>query len=70
VRRFLKEKNRRRSDCETHRVMRSDSTGLECGHAAHYDRPEAAVKDYLKPSVLVDAILAKRNVGTKITDAP
>jgi len=32
--------------------------------------PEAAVKDYLKPSVLVDAILAKRNVGTKITDAP
>jgi xanthine dehydrogenase accessory factor len=31
---------------------------------------EAAVKDYVKPSVLVDAILAKRNVGTRITDAP
>jgi xanthine dehydrogenase accessory factor len=32
--------------------------------------PEAAVKDCLQPSVLVDAILAKRNVGTRITDAP
>jgi xanthine dehydrogenase accessory factor len=32
--------------------------------------PEAEVKDYLKPSVLVDAILAKSNVGTRITDAP
>ena len=31
---------------------------------------KAAVKDYLKPSVLIDAIMAKRNVGTKITDAP
>lgn len=31
---------------------------------------EATVKDYLKPSVMVDAILAKRNVGTRITDAP
>jgi xanthine dehydrogenase accessory factor len=32
--------------------------------------PEAAVKDCLKPYVLIDAILAKRNVGTRITDAP
>lgn len=31
---------------------------------------EATVKAYIKPSVLVDAILAKRNVGTRITDAP
>ncbi len=31
---------------------------------------EATVKDFVKPSVLVDAILAKRNVGTRITDAP
>jgi xanthine dehydrogenase accessory factor len=30
---------------------------------------EASVKDYLKPDVLIDAIIAKRNVGTKITDA-
>lgn len=32
--------------------------------------PENNIKDYLKPHVLIDAILAKRNVGTKITDAP
>jgi xanthine dehydrogenase accessory factor len=32
--------------------------------------PEALVKGHLKPSVLVDAVMAKRNVGTKITDAP
>ena len=30
---------------------------------------EAAVKDHLKPDVLVDAIIAKKNLGTKITDA-
>ncbi len=32
--------------------------------------PEAKVKDFLKPAIVVDAILAKKNVGTKITDAP
>jgi xanthine dehydrogenase accessory factor len=32
--------------------------------------PEASVKDVLKPQVLVDAIMAKRNLGTKITHAP
>lgn len=31
--------------------------------------PEATIKDYLKPDVLVDAIIAKRNLGTAITDA-
>lgn len=31
---------------------------------------EARVKDFLKPAILVDAILAKKNLGTKITDAP
>lgn len=31
--------------------------------------PEAKVKDSLKPDVLIDATLAKKNVGTKITDA-
>jgi len=31
--------------------------------------PEAKVKDYLKPDVLIDATLAKKNLGTKITDA-
>ncbi|MBI4284776.1 MAG: EF2563 family selenium-dependent molybdenum hydroxylase system protein [Chloroflexi bacterium] len=32
--------------------------------------PQAAVKDFLRPDVLVDAIIAKRNLGTAITDAP
>lgn len=31
--------------------------------------PKAKVKDSLKPDVLIDATLAKKNVGTKITDA-
>ncbi|MGO8989337.1 MAG: selenium-dependent molybdenum cofactor biosynthesis protein YqeB [bacterium] len=31
--------------------------------------PEASVKDFLRADVLIDAILAKRNLGTKITDA-
>lgn len=32
--------------------------------------PEAAIKDRSKPDVLVDAIMAKRNTSTRITDAP
>ena len=32
--------------------------------------PENNTRDFLKPHVLVDAIIAKKNVGTKITDAP
>ena len=32
--------------------------------------PDCKCRDVLKPQVLVDAILAKRNLGTKITDAP
>lgn len=32
--------------------------------------PETKIKDILKPDVLVDAIMAKRNLGTRITDAP
>ena len=32
--------------------------------------PEASIREALKPHVLVDAIMAKRNLGTKITDAP
>ncbi len=31
--------------------------------------PDCKCRDILKPQVLVDAILAKRNLGTKITDA-
>ena len=32
--------------------------------------PEALVKEALKPQILVDAIMAKKNLGTRITDAP
>jgi xanthine dehydrogenase accessory factor len=32
--------------------------------------PEAQTVDILKPAVLVDGIMAKRNTGTRITDAP
>ena len=32
--------------------------------------PDAKVKDLLKPDVLIDATLAKRNLDTKISDAP
>jgi len=32
--------------------------------------PEAEIKNSLKPDVLVDAILAKKNLGTSIKDAP
>ena len=32
--------------------------------------PQASCQTWLRPDVLVDAILAKRNLGTAITDAP
>lgn len=32
--------------------------------------PDALVKDRLKPTVMVDALMAKQNLGTKIGDAP
>ena len=40
------------------------------GNIAVLADPEAKYIQELKPSVVVDAILAKRNLGTKITDAP
>ena len=32
--------------------------------------PEARIRKWLHPDILIDAIMAKRNLGTKITDAP
>ncbi len=32
--------------------------------------PETTLKDTLHPDILVDAIMAKRNLGTRLTDAP
>jgi len=32
--------------------------------------PEARIRDTLHPDILIDAIMAKRNLGTRLTDAP
>lgn len=32
--------------------------------------PEASIKEKIKPDILVDTIMTKRNIRTKITDAP
>ncbi len=32
--------------------------------------PESSIKDALNPEIVIDAIMAKRNLGTKLTDAP
>lgn len=40
------------------------------GRIAVLADPKAACRTALKPDVLVDAILAKKNLGTQITDAP
>ena len=32
--------------------------------------PETNAREFLKPSVLIDAIMAKHNTGTRLTDAP
>ena len=43
---------------------------LKRGNIAVLADPQASCIETLKPDVVVDAILAKRNLGTKITDAP
>ena len=43
---------------------------LERGEIAVLADPEARCVRELRPDILVDAILAKRNLGTSITDAP
>lgn len=43
---------------------------LEGGAVPVLEDPEAACIQALKPDAVVDAILAKKNLGTKITDAP
>ncbi len=32
--------------------------------------PSARVREYLKPHIVIDAIMAKKNAGTRISDAP
>lgn len=40
------------------------------GDIAVLSDPEASCMEWYRPDVVVDAILAKKNLGTKITDAP
>ncbi len=40
------------------------------GNIAIVVDPEMSIKEKIKPDVLVDAIMAKRNTGNKISDAP
>jgi xanthine dehydrogenase accessory factor len=40
------------------------------GEVAIIIDPKTEIKSTLNPEVLIDAIMAKRNLGTKITDAP
>jgi len=40
------------------------------GNIALVIDPQAQIKDEIKPDVLIDAIMAKRNTGTGISDAP
>ncbi|SPD74116.1 putative 4-hydroxybenzoyl-CoA reductase molybdenum cofactor biosynthesis protein [uncultured Desulfobacterium sp.] len=50
--------------------MKAISEIWEIGQVPVIVDPEAGVIDFLKPDVIIDAILAKKNLGTKITNAP
>lgn len=43
---------------------------ISAGKIAVVADPEAAVAKYFKPDVIIDAIIAKKNLGTAINDAP
>lgn len=43
---------------------------LDSGRVAVVVDPRARIREGLKPELLVDAIMAKRNLGTRISDAP
>lgn len=54
---------RAESAAEVHRLWRE-------GRIAIIVDPKTSVRKVIKPEVLVDAIMAKKNLGTKINDAP
>ena len=43
---------------------------MDAGDIAVMIDPEASSRKWFCPDVIIDAILAKKNIGTKITDAP
>lgn len=55
-------------------VMARDADGvvrlLERGAVPVVVDPETSIRNLLGPTLLVDAVVAKRNTGTRITDAP
>ena len=53
--------------CRTAREVKS---ALEAGEIPVLPDEMAACRAWLHPDVLIDGILAKKNLGTKITDAP
>ena len=53
--------------CHTAREVKD---ALDAGEIPVLPDETAKCKDWLHPDVLVDGILAKKNLGTKITDAP
>ena len=64
----------KRAKVEEMEAFRADSEKeaksiLERGDIAVMVDPEAGCREWYRPDVVVDAILAKRNLGTKITDA-
>lgn len=57
----------------TARLARDPADALRItgeGEIAVLVDPEAAAIEMLRPPVVIDAVLAKRNLGTRITDAP
>ena len=52
------------------RTAREVKKALDAGEIPVLPDEAASCKAWLHPDVLVDGILAKRNLGTKITDAP
>lgn len=66
---------RGRHEVEGMRGVRTDTpeeavAAMERGEIPVAVDPEARLAAHLRPAVIVDAIMAKRNTGTRITDAP
>jgi len=58
---------------KTARLVRTPAEVFDCwgkGELALLVDPEAVIKDTLKPDVVIDAIIAKKNLGTSMADAP
>jgi len=55
-------------------ILVSDETGMKAAfrekNIALFVDPDAAIVKSLKPTALVDAVMAKRNTGITLTDAP